>query len=115
MLLRSISKTVRITSFGRCLFAIGMAGGLVACSTPPIVDAPGTVVIELDGEKVWIAKMPGKDAWAATRYRVGPLLSPNPALETQFLSRAIEKVTKCAVAHANYDPGLLNLYVVVRC
>jgi hypothetical protein len=87
---------------------------LTGCSTPPIVGGPDTKEVVIEGERVWVAPMPDKNSWGATRYRAGAFLPPNPAADTALLSKAIEEVSGCKVTHYHYT-HIQNLYATVTC
>lgn len=100
----------------RLILTIAAAIVFAGCDTPPIITSEAMRKVEIDGQTVFVAPMKHKDSWGATRYTVGPLLSPNPIVETALLSAAIEKATGCKVVSAHYrrEDGA-NLYAMVSC
>lgn len=86
-----------------------------ACSTPSIVNSKGVVEVEVDGHRVFVAPMPDKDSFGATRFAGLPFLPPNPATESQLLLRAVALATGCTVVTSFYNQGMVNLYATVRC
>lgn len=95
---------------------IAVAALVAGCETPPIITHEAMRTVDIDGETVFVSPMKHKDSWGATRFTVGPLLSPNPIVETALLSAAIEKATGCKVVSTHYrrEDGA-NLYAMVNC
>ncbi len=90
-------------------------GGCAGMATKHIVANPEVKVVEVDGEKVWIAPMPEKNLWGATRWPLTSLVWQNPATEVALLTKAIEQGTGCTATYQRYDFHKLNLYAVVSC
>lgn len=95
--------------------AVVLACALAAgCATPTIIGHQSARQVDVDGEKVWVARF-DDGSWAATRFGLPPLIMPNPAIEAGILARAIEQASGCRIGTSSYVPQTVNMYATVKC
>lgn len=86
-----------------------------SCGSPPIAGSSSSRQVDVDGFLVWVAPMPERNSWGATRYGLAPFVQPNAAIEAQRLREAIRRATVCRVVSDHYNAQTANLFALVDC